>query len=409
MSAPDRSAMHLVHSTLAATLRRGAICLCVLSAATATHSANDTAPKHHEVASGGTRLHAVYADAFKLGVAVNHAIVAGEDPRSRARVLEHFNALTAENAMKPEVLQPRPGEYDFKAADAFVELGEAHGMFLVGHTLVWHNQTPEWFFRSADGETLPREQASTHLQDYIANVAGRYAGRIHAWDVVNEVIGEDGNYRPTRWVEVIGDGDALVRLAFAAAADAAPDAELYYNDFNTWRPEKRAGIVRMAKMLQDSGLRIDGIGMQGHWGLNYPPAEEIEASIKAYAALGLKVMITELDIDVLPLTREGQIIGTGLQHPQFQLPEFERYLDPWPEGLPAEVEQQLADRYTELFALFLRHADVIDRVTLWGVHDGMSWKNDYPIPNRHNYPLLFDREREPKRALRAVIATGLAN
>lgn len=348
-------------------------------------------------------LREAYAGAFKLGVAVNQEIVAGEDPHSRALVLEHFNALTAENVMKAEVLQPRPGEFDFAAADAFVEFGEAHGMFLVGHTLVWHNQTPAWFFESSEGQPLPRAQVIGQLQDYIATVAGRYAGRVQAWDVVNEVIAEDGSYRPTRWVEAIGDGDTLVRLAFAAAAEAAPEAELYYNDFNTWRPEKRAGIVRMAKMLRAAGLRIDGIGMQGHWGLNYPPLEEIEASIEAFDALGLKVMITELDIDVLPLTREGQVIGTVLQHPQFQLPEFKRYLDPWPQGPPPEVEQQLADRYAELFALFLRHADVIDRVTLWGVHDGMSWKNDYPIPNRRNYPLLFDRERRAKPALSAVL------
>lgn len=406
MSAPASSVVHLSGLRAASLLRRSVFCLCALFATPGLLAKDGDAPKRSDVEIGGPSLHAVYADAFKLGVAVNHAIVAGEDPRSRALVLEHFNTLTAENVMKAEVLQPRPGEFDFDAADAFVEFGEAHGMFLVGHTLVWHNQTPAWFFESAEGQPLPRAQVIAQLQDYIAAVAGRYAGRVQAWDVVNEVIGEDGGYRPTRWVEAVGDGDSLVRLAFAAAAEAAPDAELYYNDFNTWRPEKRAGIVRMAKMLQDAWLRIDGIGMQGHWGLNYPPIEEIEASIEAFAALGLKVMITELDVDVLPLTREGQIIGSGMQHPQFQLPEFKRYLDPWPDDLPAEIEQQLADRYAELFALFLRHAEVIDRVTLWGVHDGMSWKNDYPIPGRRNYPLLFDRERQPKRALHAVLQMG---
>lgn len=380
-------------------LARAAVLAACLCAPLTTHSRAQVAA----ASDAASRLQVAYADVFKLGVAVNHEIVAGEDPRSNALVLEHFNALTAENVMKAEVLQPRPGEFDFTAADAFVAFGEAHGMFLVGHTLVWHNQTPDWFFQGTDGQPLPRKQAITQLQDYITAVAGRYAGRVQAWDVVNEVIGEDGGYRPTRWVEALGDGDTLVHLAFAAAAQAAPEAELYYNDFNAWRPEKRAGIVRMARMLQTAGLRIDGIGMQGHWGLNYPPIEEIEASIEAFAALGLKVMITELDVDVLPLTREGQVIGTALQHPQFQLPEFERYLDPWPDQLPAEIEQQLADRYAELFALFLRHADAIDRVTLWGVHDGMSWKNDYPIPGRRNYPLLFDRERRAKPALSAVL------
>jgi endo-1,4-beta-xylanase len=194
-----------------------------------------------------------------------------------------------------------------------------------------------------------------------------------------------------------------VRRAFAFASEYAPDTELYYNDFNAWRPEKRDGIVRMVKMLQASGIRIDGIGMQGHWGLNYPRTDYIEAAIDAYAALGLKVMITELDVDVLPLTKEGQIIGTGMLHKQFQLEEFERFLDPYPNGLPDEVQQQLTDRYAELFRIFHRRRDAIARVSLWGVHDGMSWKNDYPIPNRTNYPLLFDRARQPKPALSAVL------
>jgi endo-1,4-beta-xylanase len=246
------------------------------------------------------------------------------------------------------------------------------------------------------------------MRAHIAAVAGRYRGRVHAWDVVNEVIGEDGGYRQTRWTDAVGDGDELVRQAFAAASHAAPDAELYYNDFNAERPAKRDGIVRMVRMLQDAGLRIDGVGIQAHWGLNYPSDEWIAQAIDAYAALGIKVMITELDVDVLPLTREGQIIGTGLMHPQFQLEEFERFLDPWPGGLPAEVEQQLADRYSHLFRLLYDRRAAIDRVTLWGVHDGMSWKNGYPVPGRTNYPLLFDRAYRPKPAFDAVLRVPAA-
>lgn len=344
-----------------------------------------------------------YADAFLVGVAVNDDIVAGRDARSQALVPLHFNAITAENVMKNEVIHPRPGVYDFAAADAFVDFGEKHGMFIVGHTLVWHNQTPEWFFQDNDGKPNTRKAQIERMRGYIEAVAGRYAGRVDAWDVVNEVIDEDGGYRLTTWVKAIGDGDELVRLAFSFAQRYAPGTELYYNDFNAWRPEKRDGIVRMVKMLQAAGIRIDGIGMQGHWGLNYPSTEHIEAAIDAYAALGLKVMITELDVDVLPLTKEGQIIGTGMTHKQFQLEEFKRFLDPYPNGLPADVEQRLSDRYAELFRIFYRKRDSISRVSLWGVHDGMSWKNDYPIPHRTNYPLLFDRERQPKPALDAAL------
>lgn len=356
------------------------------------------------VAQDATPLKDAYAEDFLLGVAVNADIVSGRDAASRKLAIRHFNSVTAENVMKAEVVNPEPGVYDFSAADAFVDFGREHGMFVIGHTLVWHNQTPAFFFTDANGKPNTPPAQIEAMRRHIEAVAGRYAGRVQAWDVVNEIIGEDGSYRAdTAWVKAVGDGDLVVHKAFEFAARYAPDAELYYNDFNAERPEKRDGIVRMAKMLQAHGVRIDGIGIQAHWGLNYPSLADIEAAIDAYAALGLKVMITELDVDVLPLTKEGQVIGSGLLHPQFQLPEFERYLDPYEDGLPAEVQKQLADRYAELFALFQRKRDKIARVTLWGVHDGMSWKNDYPIPNRTNYPLLFDRERKPKPALNAVL------
>jgi endo-1,4-beta-xylanase len=348
-------------------------------------------------------LREAYKDAFLIGTALNTEIVSGKDALAQALVPVHFNSITAENVMKAEVVNPRPGVYDFAAADAFVAYGEKHNIFIVGHTLVWHNQTPEWFFLDDQGKPNTREAQIERMRRHIEAVAGRYKGRVHAWDVVNEVIGEDGKYRPTTWVNAIGDGDELVRLAFKFTSQYASDAELYYNDFNAWRPEKRDGIVRMVKMLKDAGIRIDGIGMQGHWGLNYPSTEHVEAAIDAYAALGVKVMITELDVDVLPLTKEGQIIGTGMLHPQFQLPEFERFLDPYKHGLPADLERQLTDRYAELFRIFYRKRGAIDRVTLWGVHDGLNWKNGYPIPNRTNYPTLFDRARKPKPAFEAVI------
>lgn len=344
-----------------------------------------------------------YKNAFLMGVAVNEDIVAGKDKADRKIVLRNFNSITAENVMKAGPINPEPGVYNFAPADAFVAFGEKHGMFIVGHTLIWHNQTPGWFFQDEHGKRNTPAAQIERMREHIKTVAGRYAGRVDAWDVVNEVIGDDGAYRPTSWVEAVGGGDELVRNAFRFAAQYAPDAELYYNDFNAWRPAKRDGIVRMVKMLRKEGIRIDGIGLQGHWGLNYPKNEYIEAAIDAYAALGVKVMITELDVDVLPLTREGQVIGVGMADKQFQQEEFEAYLDPYQNGLPEDVQQQLADRYAELFEIFHRKRDKIARVTLWGVHDGMSWKNNYPVPRRTNYPLLFDRDKQPKPALRAVL------
>jgi endo-1,4-beta-xylanase len=348
-------------------------------------------------------LKAVYKDAFKMGVSVNDAIVQGRDAGSQSIVLNQFNSITPENVLKAETVHPAPGVWNFKAGDDFVKFGLDHQLFVVGHTLVWHNQTPDFFFKDSLGNTKSHDALVEQMRSYIETVVTRYKGRINAWDVVNEVIDNDGTYRPTTWVKGIGSGDELVKLAFQFARQYDPDAELYYNDFNVWRPTKRDGIARMIRMLQKAGIKVDGIGIQGHWGLNYPKNQYIEAAIDTFAALGVKVMITELDVDVLPITKEGQLIGQIMKDPQFQLEEFKEFLDPYRKGLPAIVEKQLADRYAELFGIFYRKRDKIDRVTVWGVHDGMSWKNDYPIPNRINYPLLYNRDKTPKPALDAVI------
>jgi len=350
-----------------------------------------------------TSLHETYKDAFLVGSALNNAIVSGQDKASQDIVIQQFNTITAENVMKAGPINPKPGVYNFSPADEFVEFGEKNDLFIIGHTLVWHNQTPDWFFHDEKGKPNTRDAQIERLRDHIETVAGRYAGRIHAWDVVNEVIDNDGSYRPTTWVKGIGDGDDLVKLAFKYASEYAPDAELYYNDFNAWRPAKRDGIARLVRMLQKEGIRIDGVGIQGHWGLNYPKTEYIEAAIDTFASLGVKVMITELDVDVLPLTKEGQIIGRGMSDKQFQLEEFKEFLDPYASGLPVEVEGELAERYTELFSIFYNKKEKIDRITLWGVHDGLSWKNGYPVPGRTNYPLLYDRNRQAKPAMNAVL------
>ncbi|MBH0027163.1 endo-1,4-beta-xylanase [Pseudoalteromonas sp. SWN29] len=343
-----------------------------------------------------------FADSFKMGVAVNQDIVTGKNAAAQSIIAKQFNTVTLENAMKAEVIYPQKGKVDFSGADAFIDFAKQNNMFTVAHTLVWHNQTPDWFFTNSKNEpNTPAEQLE-QMRKHIELVAGRYKNKVDAWDVVNEVIADDGSYRPTVWVNRVGDGDTMVKAAFKYAQQYSPNTELYYNDFNAWRPEKRDGIVRMIKMLQKEGIRIDGIGIQAHWGLNFPKMQYIEQAIDAYAALGIKVMITELDIDVLPLTKEGQITGTDMMKPQFQLEEFETYLDPYKNGLPSDVEAQLNARYKALFELFYAKRDKIDRVTFWGLHDGMSWKNDYPIPNRTNYPLLWDRNLNPKPVIKTI-------
>lgn len=347
----------------------------------------------------------VYKNAFLIGAAVNPSITSGRNQTSQELVLKHFNSITAENAMKAAPINPQPGVYNFGPADEFVAFGEKNKLFIIGHTLVWHNQVPAWFFTNADGKPNTKEQQIERLRSHIEAVAGRYAGRVHGWDVVNEIFENDGSYRNNNWVNAFGNGDTLVKYAFMFAAKYAPNTELYYNEFNAWRPTKRDAIVRMVKMLQKENIRIDGVGMQAHWGLNYPKNQYIEDAIDAYAACGVKVMITELDVDVLPLSKEGQIAGWAANADrQLQLEEFEIFLDPYKEGLPDSVQKQLANRYAELFSIFYKKRDKISRVTLWGVHDGASWKNGSPIPNRTNYPLLWDRQYKPKPALNAVLS-----
>lgn len=348
-------------------------------------------------------LKGAYEKAFLMGVAINPRISSGQDSATRSLVIRQFNTVTTENALKAGPVNPQPGVYNFGPGDDLIEFGEKYNMFIVGHTLVWHNQTPAWFFMDGHGNPNSPEEQIERMRNHIETVAGRYAGRIHAWDVVNEVIADDGSYRPTSWVESIGSGEELVKQAFTFASQYAPEAELYYNDFNAWRPSKRDGIARLVRMLQDADIRIDGVGIQAHWGLNFPQNEYIEAAIDTFSSLGVKVMITEFDVDVLPMTREGQIIGQGMRHPQFQLEEFELFLDPYKDGLPGAVEKQLNERYEELFRIFFNKRDKIDRITFWGVHDGYSWKNGYPIPDRTNYPLLFDRNCLPKTAFEVVM------
>ena len=349
-------------------------------------------------------LKEAYADCFKMGVAVEPFNLSGKRPESVELILKHFNALSPGNCLKPESLHPRPDVWNFKFADSYLDFAEEHDLWVLGHTLIWHNQTPDVFWVRENGQPKSEAELIETMRSYIETVARRYAGRIDAWDVVNEIIGEQGEYRDKGWVKAFGgDGYEVVRNAFRFAEQYFPDTELYYNDFNVWRKGHVDGIVTMVKRLQSEGIRIDGVGIQAHWGLNFPKTEYIEHAIDTLASCGVKVMITELDVDVLPLTREGQIIGQSMSEPQFQLEEWEEYLDPYKEGLPEDVARQLDARYEELFRIFYKHRDQIDRVTFWGLADSDSWKNGYPVPRRTNYPLLFNRDYSAKPCVEAIL------
>lgn len=337
----------------------------------------------------------VYADAFLVGTALNTRQINVEDVNGVRLVEEHFNAITPENITKWEQIHPRPGEYNFGPADRFVELGEKNGMHMVGHTLVWHSQVPDWVFKDEEGNFLDREALLERMRDHIHTVVGRYKGRFHAWDVVNEALNDDGTMRETHWYNIIGK-DYLVK-AFQYAHEADPDAELLYNDYSLENPAKREGAVRLIQYLQENRAPVTGIGTQGHWHIPSPSLEEIEKTITDFAALGIDVMVTELDIDVLPAA--WGYSGADIS----RVSEMEDGLDPYTEGLPDDVQQELAERYREIFELFLKHCDVISRVSFWGVTDGDNWKNNFPVRGRTNHPLLFDRDWQPKPAYYSVV------
>ena len=334
---------------------------------------------------------------LRIGVALNRAQSDGTDARSLAIALHQFNSITPENLLKWGAVHPEPDRYDFDPADRFVELGRSHGMFVVGHVLVWHQQTPRWVFDLTSGAPAGRDTLLARLRDHITTVVGRYRGRVAGWDVVNEALEEDGSLRRTPWLE--GIGEDYIAKAFEFAHEADPQAELYYNDYNLWKPAKRNAAIRIVDELRAHGLRVDAIGEQAHWGVaDDPPIAQIDAMMTAMAErTGLKVQLTELDIDVLP--RDPDMWGADLSKQS----TIRAATNIYPNGLPDEQQQRLAGRYADIFRLVLRHRAQVARVTFWGVTDTQSWLHDFPIPGRVNYPLLWDRNGEPKPAFDAVV------
>jgi endo-1,4-beta-xylanase len=329
---------------------------------------------------------------LRIGVALNQAQSDGKDAAGLAIALRQFNSTSPENLLKWEAVHPEPDRYNFGPADRYVELGRSHGMFVVGHVLLWHQQTPAWVFAGEDGKKLDRDTLLARLRSHIATVVGRYRGRIGGWDAVNEALEEDGTLRRTPWLEAIGE-DYLAK-AFEFAHEADPDAELYYNDYNLWKPAKRDAAVRLVQGLKAKGLRVDGIGEQGHWGLDDPPLPAIDAALAAIHASGTKALVTELDMDVLP--RDPDMWGADLS----KKAKIRAATNVYPDGLPAAVQEKLARRYADVFTLFLKHD--VGRVTFWGVTDATSWLDNFPIPGRVNYPLLWDRNGREKAAFEAV-------
>jgi len=340
-------------------------------------------------------LKKAYQGDFYIGAAINTAQITGQDARGDAILAEQFSSISPENCLKWENVHPQPDRYDFAVPDQYVAFGEKHHMFIVGHNLVWHNQVPGWVFHDSNGKLLDRDALLARMREHIRTVVGRYKGRIQSWDVVNEALNEDGTLRPSLWEKIIGDD--YIAKAFQFAHEADPDAQLTYNDYNLENGPKLEGAIRLVRQLQAEGIPIISVGIQDHDNLTWPTVEQEDAAITALGKLGVKVAISELDIDVLPPATRQQTAEVSLRI------EEDPALNPYVHGLPDAIQQKLAQRYAELFGVFVKHRDTVNRVTFWGVTDGDSWKNDWPVRGRTDYPLLFDRAGKPKPAFAAVI------
>ncbi|NJM93862.1 MAG: endo-1,4-beta-xylanase [Cytophagales bacterium] len=316
---------------------------------------------------------------FWVGAAVSLPVLARRDSLVRT----HFNSLTAENAMKWKSLHPEPDRYIWEVADSLVAYAHQHGFRLRGHTLNWYQQTPEWVTRDQEGQLHSADSLMALMKEHIHTVVKRYKNDIYAWDVVNEAISDDDSllFRPNDFYLIAGP--TYIENAFRMAHEADPEALLFYNDYSTADPKKRERILELLQDLLNKGVPVHGMGMQGHWDLEQPSLQEIETSIDAYAALGLQVQITELDINCYAYTE---------QEPQ-------QAEQPWNPTL----DSLLAQRYDELFALLERKADKLSAVTFWGVDDSKTWLSNFPVKRRRNYPLLFDSLARPKAAFYRVV------
>lgn len=358
----------------------------------------------------------VFKDQFQIGVAINRNHATGTAGFRRNQELvekdvglvkEQFNQITAENDMKWQLIHPREGAdgYDFEPADAFVKFGESNDMYLVGHTLVWHSQTPNWVFagtiappeseneaeprrrfrREYSGPRASREELLERMRDHIHTVVGRYKGKVKSWDVVNEAIADGGaeNYlRNSLWLQIIGPD--FIAKAFQYAHEADPEAILRYNDYGLENPVKRQKLIKLVKSLRAEGVPIHAIGTQAH--VNIATTQEtMDQTLGDMASLGLPVHITELDVNTAAAGQRGTGANISENAAATQ------------GGLVDQAEKKLADAYAGLFRAFLKHSDSIEMVTFWGVNDAVSWR-------RGGSPLLFDGEDQPKPAFHAVIA-----
>lgn len=331
----------------------------------------------------GPSIKDVYKDHFLIGMAGD--LPGNYSEQELELVKAEFNFVTPENCMKPAPIHPREDTWKFERADALVKWCEDNGLPVHGHTLVWHAQTNNWFFRDGDKAMVTRR-----MLEHISTLVGRYKGKIRSWDVVNEAIADGGNaetaqtenLRNSPWLQALGP--EFLTLAFQCARDADPGAILYYNDYGIEAGPKHASSVVLLKRLLHDRVPVHGVGIQGHWSTSDIPFAELDKAISDYAALGLKVSITELDVTIRGAS--GGQFGPGFGGRRFG------------GGQPAKPEdlKAQADAYAKLFSILIKHKESIERVTFWGLSDRRTWRFG-------QHPLIFDSNNQRKPAYAAIV------
>jgi len=316
----------------------------------------------------------VYRNYFTIGVAVSPRALKTDEA---GLILRQFGSLTAENAMKMGPVHPGEQEYNWAGADSIASFARQHGLKLRGHTLCWHNQTPEWFFKDGAGLTVSKELLLSRLKEHITTVVGRYKGMIYAWDVVNEAISDkaDEVYRNSLFYQICGE--EYIERAFEYAHAADPEALLFYNDYNETNPVKRRKIIDMIRKLKAKGVPVHGVGLQGHWSIYEPTPPQLDETLRDFVSLGINIQITELDISVY---------------------HKDEVASPYTEDMEARQTAQ----YKNCFEAFRKYGKEISAVTFWNISDRSSWLDNFPVRGRKNYPLLFDKDLKPKKAFYAV-------
>lgn len=329
-------------------------------------------------------LRRVFRKKFRVGASVSPGNIHSEEA---AVLLRHFNSVTTENVLKMGPVHPARNRYEFGGADSIADFADRHHMGFRGHTLVWHKQAAEWMFRSEDGSPVSRDTLLQRLREHIFTVAGRYRGRVYAWDVVNEAVSDDPDrfLTHTPFLDIIGP--EYIELAFRWAHEADPDALLFYNDYRETDPVKRRKIMRLVTDLKRKGVPIHGIGMQCHWSIYGPKEEELEATLRDYASLGLVIHVTELDVSIWPGEPERR----------------EKRPSDNDDRLTPEKAHAQEDMYAMAFRLFRKYASDIDAVTFWNITDRHSWLDEWPVRGRKDHPLLFDEALHPKPSFWRVV------